>query len=433
MKRWVCLLLTAVFLTGCGIPQQESLEMRDGEELLQNSAAWLSDRTEQLQKTAEQITEQNILSEESSAEEQEKSEMEYPESDAKLLGAQRDYYAFSCLTADEQLLYIDMVQVLSHMAQDIEVRIPGENMENQDLSVIGKVFQCVMDDHPEFFYTDGYTYTRYTEGNAQGRLIRVTFSGRYTMSPAKRIKCEEKIWEYADQALSGINSQMSDYEKVKYIYEYIILHTDYNLKAKENQNICSVFLYGESVCQGYAKAVQYLLQQVGIKAFLVTGTVKRDEGHAWNLVQIDGDYYYVDATWGDASYELNGEKDSYEGMKVPSILYDYLCVTTEQLTRTHTIRSIVPMPQCTATQANYYIMEDAYFTGYDRKRIGALFEKAYARGDEMVTLKCSDSTAYEEIKRMLMDAKEIFSYLKPSGDKVAYTDNYDQLSLSFWL
>ena len=453
------LLLPLLLLTGCEGKEAMSQELEQKAQVLEETETWFEGRLTQLKSTARQIRTGELLQTEAFAgKEQEKeyagSEKTVVENpgeeaggdflsaraaiglaegaDAELLGAQTDRYAFSCLNAEEQLLYVDMVQILSNMAENIEIRMPQEEGRT-DTEIIGRVFQCVMDDHPEFFYTDGYTYTRYTEGNAEGKLIRITFSGNYTMSPAKRKRCEEKIDDYTRQVLADVAAEASEYEKVKYVYEYVILHTDYKQDAKENQNICSVFLYGESVCQGYAKAVQYLLQRMGLQAALVTGSVEEGEGHAWNLVRVDGAYYYVDATWGDASYEMSGEKTEDASVRTPKINYDYLCVTTEQLEKTHVIDSVVTMPCCTAVEANYYQQEDAYFTGYDREHIRRLFERAYERGDEIVTLKCSDSTAYEEVRRMLLDAQEVFGYLKATDGRVAYTENREQFSISFWL
>lgn len=206
--------------------------------------------------------------------------------------------------------------------------------------------------------------------------------------------------------------------------------TDYDLNAPDNQNICSVFLEGASVCQGYAKATQYLLNHLGVMCTLVQGTVDTGEAHAWNLVRVDGDYYYVDTTWGDASYRM---EDGSEQEGLSEINYDYLCVTTEDILRTHRIDGVVAMPECTAMEANYYVREGNYFTEYNREQLQRIFDAAREMGRTDITLKCADETCYREICRVLIDEQEIFSYIPDSNSTISYAQNGKQLSLTFWV
>ena len=54
------------------------------------------------------------------------------------------------------------------------------------------------------------------------------------------------------------------------------------------------------MCAGYAASVKYLLDKIGIPCIYVQGTsLETNIGHAWNIVEIEGEYYYVDATYGD--------------------------------------------------------------------------------------------------------------------------------------
>ena len=202
------------------------------------------------------------------------------------------------------------------------------------------------------------------------------------------------------------------------------------MEAEDNQNIYSVFVNHASVCQGYAKAAQYLLNRLGVNCTLVLGTVYTGEGHAWNLVEIDGAYYYMDATWGDASYQMEEGMDEQKAR--PEINYDYLNVTTEDLCRTHTIDSGIPMPYCDAVAANYYLREGALFSEYDREQMRALFERM---GEDRtdITIKCTNEACYQEIYTALIEGQEIFQYMKAAGDSVAYAQNDKQLSLTFWV
>lgn len=132
-----------------------------------------------------------------------------------------------------------------------------QGMDEQD---IDKVFQCVLIDHPEIFYTTGYTYTKYSRGE---KTVGIDFAGTYDQTKEEAIARAEAIRSVTAEWLSGMEEAASEYDKVKAVYEAVIFSTNYDLSAADNQNIASVFLGGASVCQGYAKATQYLLNHLG--------------------------------------------------------------------------------------------------------------------------------------------------------------------------
>ncbi|WP_318709282.1 transglutaminase domain-containing protein [Candidatus Acetatifactor stercoripullorum] len=338
------------------------------------------------------------------------------------------HFAFDSLTDAQKQWYRDIEKSLGAMEET--ARLSQEGIEaGLDETCIDQIFQCVLIDHPELFYVEGYTYTKYERG---GSLLAIDFSGTYSMDSQSALTRKEAIEAGAAVYLSGIAAESSEYEKVKYVYETLIRNTDYDLNSVDNQNIYSVFVNHLSVCQGYAKAAQYLLNRLGVECTLVMGTVDTGEGHAWNLVKVDGSYYYVDATWGDASYRLESP-EGVEDAHMPDINYDYLCVTTRELLRTHTLGGVVPMPECTAVEANYYVREGALFTSYDREQMKALFDRAASQGKSDVTVKCSDSACFQEILSALIEGQEIFDYLSSESGTIAYAHNEKQLSLTFWV
>lgn len=335
-------------------------------------------------------------------------------------------FAYESLDAQEQIWYGEIEQALGEMTDTVKLSTEpiGQGLDEQD---IDRIFQCVLIDHPEIFYTTGYTYTKYSRGD---RTVGIDFAGTYSLPREEAVNKAEEIRGRASEWLSDIPSDASEYDKVKAVYEKIIFSTDYDLNASDNQNIASVFLGNSSVCQGYAKATQYLLNHLGVMCTLVQGTVDTGEAHAWNLVRVDGDYYYVDTTWGDASYRM---EDGSGQEELPEINYDYLCVTTQELLRTHRIESVVAMPECTATQANYYVREGVYFTSYDAEQMQSIFDRAWESGRTEITLKCADEECYREICRVLIDEQEIFSYMPENSSTIAYAQNGKQLSLTFWV
>ena len=150
----------------------------------------------------------------------------------------------------------------------------------------------------------------------------------------------------------------------------------------------------KGVCGGYAKAMQYLLNRLGIECTYICGDTK--EGyHAWNLLKLEGDYYYLDSTWGDSS-NTDPAKNKSE------IDYDYFCITTSELLRDHTPDSSYPVPQCTATKCNYHVRNGLYFTECSLSRFRQAVERIVYGGGNYVSLKFSSEGVYDDSVRLLV-------------------------------
>ena len=92
-------------------------------------------------------------------------------------------------------------------------------------------------------------------------------------------------------------------------------------------------MIARTVCAGYARAFQYLLQQLEIPCYYCTGNA--GENHAWDIVRIGGEYYNVDVTWDDTE----------------EIGYDYFNKTDAEFAPTHVRTGLsVYLPACMGTE-----------------------------------------------------------------------------------
>lgn len=336
-------------------------------------------------------------------------------------------YCYQHLEEPGQQWYRDIQRILAGMGQEQELSPAGleAGLTEED---IDRIFCYVLADHPEYFYVDGYRYTKYSR---MDRLVKIEFSGSYTCDSQERADRWEQIKEAAGKLLAQAPAGGDDYEKARYVYETLIRNTDYVMDAPDSQNLYSVLVNGASVCQGYAKATQYLLNHLGIPCVLVQGQVEPGEGHAWNLLCLDGDYYYMDTTWGDASYRQAEGVDQDQGW-IPQVNYDYLCVTTRQLLRTHTPSMDVPLPECTATRDNYYVREGCLLDGCEETVLQQAFDRAVSAGRQEISLKCTEEEVYRQLLEHLIGQKEVFSYLGQDCSTLHYARNEKQLSITFW-
>lgn len=398
-----------ILLNGCAI--EVLPEDADKYELQRQKNIYAQKSITELQK------ENEIYSQDENTYEETKEDVLQSEQSQENLSA---YYAYRTLDEQEQKLYRQLLHAMSKMQQDI-------NALTMDEDVLNKVFHCVMNDHPELFFVNGYQYTRYTVGNV---LTKLVFSATYNMDKSQVSELQFQIADYVEKCFAQMPQYTDEYDKVKYLYEYVIGNTEYDLTAPNNQNICSVFLTGRSVCQGYSKAIQYLLQKQNIEAVIVTGYANQD-AHAWNLVKVNDAYYYMDTTWGDASYTFETENSDYKDKRAP-INYDYFLVTTEELETTHVISDEMELPVCTEIKDNYYIREGLYFSEYDEEKLKQIFDLAFQVNQEYVTVKCENQEIYEIMKNKLIENHQIFQFFGQNWDSIAYVENEHQRTISFW-
>ena len=316
--------------------------------------------------------------------------------------------AYDALTEEQKQIYDEVLYAILNQKESIML----STVDDGELEV---AYQAVNADYGGLFWISGYVCTQYKIANI---VTALEFTPQYTMSLEERETMQTQVDERAAEMLGGITMADSDYAKAKYVYELLAREIEYDTEAENNQNILSVFLEGRTVCQGYACATQYLLNQLGVSCVIVTGSTDGTP-HAWNMAVLDGAPYYMDTTWGNAKY-LNGNAE-LNGI----VNYDYLNITTAELTKTHRIETDFPLPECDANLDNYYVKEGLYYTDWYPDEMGALYRNAWESGNSVVSLKFADAALYMEAKDYFIKNQGLGKYCN-GLENYYYLENPEQ-------
>lgn len=144
------------------------------------------------------------------------------------------------------------------------------------------------------------------------------------------------------------------------LHDYIITHARYdelnyqkNTIPDESYTPYGILIKGAGVCSGYAYTMKYLCDKVGIECIVISG--KADGGdHAWNMVKIGGEYYHVDLTWDDP-------------LGKDQLRYYYFNLNDEMMAINHSWDKSL-YPRCTATEYNYYHLNDLWVADMEECR-----------------------------------------------------------------
>ena len=331
-------------------------------------------------------------------------------------------YAYSKLSESAKRTYDEIRTILEEYLDEVV-------LSTLDTDEIDLAFKAVMIDHPEIFYVKGYTLGKYLLND---ELVKISFTGSYTMTKEEAEPKKKLVDEYVERAL--MNAPISDdYEKIKYVYEYLVANNSYDFSAPDNQNVLSVVQNGRTVCQGYAKMMQLMLSRLDIFCTLVNGIGISDDfespsAHVWNLVECNGEYYHVDVTWGDSAFSLSDSS----GNELPEIdiNYEFMLVPDRLLEGTHEPKPVVELPPAVSMTDNYYVREGLYFSGVDDMKLRAAFDKAFSQGEKMLFLKTNNEMTLERLKEYLFDEQNVFEYTGQDNARFAILEDRNLIMIT---
>lgn len=183
-------------------------------------------------------------------------------------------------------------------------------------------WDALMLDNPNIFFINTSNIT--LQSKSDRKIWEKTPRYSYKLMPKQGKKYYMDTWQTQDEVENAIkevdekakniiaSAKGSRYDKVKYIHDYIVDNAEYdNSDRTNNGNIYGLLIEKNAVCEGYAKAFQYLLNLLDIPNIIVYGeginSNNNAEYHSWNYVQMDDEKWYaVDTTWDDPIVIGNG-------------------------------------------------------------------------------------------------------------------------------
>lgn len=294
-------------------------------------------------------------------------------------------------------------------------------------SNVGEAVVCFLYDHPEYFWSKGYSYYVRTEDKMVTK-VQLQCQEEYCDGNVRK-----QMWDKIQDEISGYMQMISgirtDYEKELLIHDALADKITYayisGTKSPETarwaHTIEGVFSdeHYSVVCEGYAKAFQLLLNAAGIENVYVVGKAG-GTGHAWNQVKIEGEWYNVDLTWNDT-----GDNKSHKYFNLPDTSF----------TISHKAYASTGSPTvgewcystnvCTATEYSYtnkgdYKKGTTHVLSIEKTKDADV--KVYNQGIEVASGAAVDENTILEVVVMPYNTKDILQ-VNVNGD--SWEENYE--------
>ena len=294
----------------------------------------------------------------------------------------QEYY-FKLLDEEEQRGYREMLNGIRERKEEFYLSISDDEK-------VDRAYHALLKDHPELYWVHNREQVYKTTFSRGDYCL---FAPGYTYTQEEMAEIDSALEQAYQEVLSMLPENADDYEKARVVYTYLIDSVEYEI-SQDDQSIAGAFWKHSAVCAGYAGGAQYLLERLGVICIYVEGSVKDStEGHAWNIVQLDGQYYYLDATNGDQPEFLEG--DAVTMVEHKTTIYDYLCPFPDEYELNYTPSDEFDLPEMNAVDKNFYVLNQGCFSSYNWQEIYDYCCMRLNNGAAVVRFKFSTQEAFD--------------------------------------
>ena len=229
------------------------------------------------------------------------------------------------------------------MGDTFQKLLEQENGSDKLEQAYQDAWDAINTDRVDLFYIDSSKVYLYTQQTTIWNYSTYTVSigpaqnsNYYTQGFTSKQMVEETFAQLENVRQSIISQLTGDtYQKISQLNNYLVdtITYDETLNRANTRNIYGALIEKQVVCEGYAKALKYVLDAIDIPCVLVSGTATNSDGqtesHLWNYVQIEQNWYAVDSTWNDPVIVGGGSPTN--AMKT-----EYLCKGQTTMQKDHT-------------------------------------------------------------------------------------------------
>ena len=354
-------------------------------------------------------------------------------------------------TTGEEIVYSEQLEdiekeiyeKLLKAVQSGQVSCTLENIDFDTYSQkVNRPVLALISDYPEYFwFNKGYEVEGKSGPAKNDDTMKITMKCfQFWSDSYDQGKYMNEVQQEAKRIADEANKQSDLFHKVKYVHDYLVTHVEYDTtayeayqsgtQAPEDEYIFGVYgslINKKAVCEGYAEAFHLVMKYMGIGCNIVTGSA--GEPHEWNVLDLEGEKYFMDVTWDDLDY-----RDDQGNEKYPNDAdYDYFCITEQELVKTHIIdESVFKVVDCTATKYNYYIYNKYLLDTYSVDSVVDVMTKQ--KDNKILSVQFKSSGEMQKAVDDLITAgnwKKISAVSKQ--DTVQYSADEDHLVITFYV
>lgn len=241
----------------------------------------------------------------------------------------------------------------------------------------------------------------------------------YYYDKATHSKMTSAAVSEADKIMAKITPGMSDFEVLRLFHDEIISRCVYDKTAQNRNFVYGVLVEGKATCSGYAKTFQYLCNRAGIENTCVFG-MAGGEGHMWNMVKLDGEWYEVDVTWDDTTIDVDGFDNA--------VFYEYFLVDSVKMSDRQLFEYNYSKPDAYGKKYNYYKVMGTYAqtTGDLKSVIKNSLKNAIKENKNYAQSMCSERAVAEAVAD-LANSGELFYLISEVEKETGYTFNKSEM------